>query len=242
MEYKAFEQSIIQDNKLLSLCRRLKNFTREDLLSYLEIEEETLDNMLLYLIDEGNIEENVGGYSYVKSSASTSNVKRENKNLHYMFQFHSPETIELLIKSFCLGLQTQKTAYLLNLNNSCIADFYTEFRKLIYERQHKILLNYFFEKPQIGRYRIFFEQYAYFYIYNNQVFVTDKLLKGQNETSFNKAEIKEFKKVYCYLSRIVSHNKNEVNLYHNLAEYIWRKERTFEDLYQDLKKNLLNIC
>lgn len=121
-------------DKLLALFRRLKNFTREDLLSYLEIEEETLDNMLLYLIDEGNIEENVGGYSYVKSSASTSNVKRENKNLNYMFQFHSTETIELIIKAYCLSIPTHKACYLVTLNNSCIADFYTEFRKLIYER------------------------------------------------------------------------------------------------------------
>lgn len=228
-------------DKLLALCRRLKNFTREEILSYLEIEENMLDRGLLFLIEEGCIEEHKGVYSYVKSSASTSNVKRENKNLHYMFQFHSQETIELLIKSFCLGLQTQKTAYLLNLNNSCIADFYTEFRKLIYERQHKILLNYFFEKPQIGRYRIFFEQYAYFYVYNNQVFVSKKLLRETNGKAFSKTDIQNFKKVYSYLTRQVAHNTNQAKLHHKLAEGIWRRERTFEDLYQDLKKNLLNI-
>ncbi len=228
-------------DKLLSLCRRLKNFTREEILSYLEIEENMLDRGLLFLIEEGCIEKHKGVYSYVKSSTAQNNIKVQNKNLHLMFQYHSQETIDLIIKLFCLKIPSQKAYHLVNLSQACIVGFYKEFRKLIYEQQLKILLNFFFEKPQIGRYRIFFEQYAYFYIYNNQVFVTDKLLKGQNETSFNKAEIKEFKKVYCYLSRIVSHNKNEVNLYHNLAEYIWRKERTFEDLYQDLKKNLLNI-
>ncbi len=242
MEYKDFEQSIIQDNKLLSLCRRLKNSTRDELLSYLEINEEVLDLMLLFLIDEGSIEEHDGVYSYVESSTLKSKVKRQNKNLHYMFQLHSPETIDLLIKSFCLGLQTQKTAYLLNLNNSCIADFYTEFRKLIYERQHKTLLNYFFEKPLVGRYRIFFEQYAYFYIYNNQVFVSEKLLRETDGKDFTKTEIQEFKKVYSFLTRQVAHNTNQAKLHHKLAEGIWRRERTFEDLYQDLKKNLLNIC
>lgn len=228
-------------DKLLTLCRRLKNFTREDLLSYLEIEEETLDNILLYLIDEGNIEKNVGGYSYIKSSTTQNNIKVQNKNLHLMFQYHSPETIDLIVKLFCLKIPSQKADYLVNLSQACVANFYKKFRELIYNKQSEILLNHFFEKPQQGRYRLFFNKYAYFYIYNNQVFITNKLLRSQNEKRFNKAEIKEFKKVYCYLSRIVSHNKNEANLYHNLAEYIWRRERTFEDLYQDLKKNLLNI-
>lgn len=228
-------------DKLLSLCRRLKNFTRDELLSFMDIEEEVLDLMLLFLIDEGNIEERDGVYSYVKPSTLKSNIKWQNKNLHYMFQFHSPETIDLIIKSYCLGIPTHKTCYLVTLNNSCIADFYTEFRKLIYERQHKTLLNCFFEKPQIGRYRIFFEQYAYFYVYNNHVFVSEKLLRENNGKNFTKTEVQEFKKIYSFLTRQVAHNTNQAKLHHKLAEGIWRRERTFEDLYQDLKVNLLNI-
>lgn len=228
-------------DKLISLCRRLKNFTRDELLSFIDVEEEVLDLTLLFLIYEGSIEECDGVYSYVKSSTLKSNVKRQNKSLHCMFQFHSPETIDLLIKSFCLGLQTQKAAYLSNLNNSCVADFYTEFRKLIYERQYKTLLNCFFEKPQIGRYRIFFEQYAYFYVYNNRVLVSEKLLQASTERTFAKTEIQEFKKVYSFLTRQVAHNTNQAKLHHKLAEAIWRREQTFEALYQDLKINLLNI-
>lgn len=228
-------------DKLISLCRRLKNFTRDELLSFIDIEEEVLDLMLLFLIDEGSIEERDGVYSYVKSSTLKSNIKRENKHLHYMFQFHSPETIDLIIKSYCLGIPANKACYLVTLNDSCVADFYTEFRKLIYERQHKTLLNYFFEKPQLGRYRIFFEQYAYFYVYNNQVFISEKLLQASKERAFTKTEVREFKKVYSFLTRQVAHNSNQAKLHHKLAEAIWRREQTFEALYQDLKINLLNI-
>lgn len=228
-------------DKLLSLCRRLKNSTHDELLSFMEIEEEVLDNVLLYLIDEGNIIEQDGIYSYVKSSTPKSNIKRQNKNLHYMFQFHSPETVELITKAFCLDFPTHKVCYLANLSNTCIAEFYTEFRKLIYDRQHKILLNSFFEKPQIGRYRIFFEQYAYFYVYMDQVFVSEKLLRETKGKKFTKVEIQEFKKVYSYLTRQVAHNTNQAKLHHKLAEGIWRRERTFEDLYADLKGNLLNF-
>ncbi len=241
MECKDFEQSTIKDNKLLSLCRRLKNSTHDELLSFMEIEEEVLDNVLLYLIDEGNIIEQDGIYSYVRSSTPKSNIKRQNKNLHYMFQFHSQETIDLIVKLFCLKIPSQKAYHLVNLSQACIVGFYKEFRKLIYERQHKTLLNYFFEKPQIGRYRIFFEQYAHFYVYNDQVFVSEKLLRETKGKNFTKVEIQEFKKVYSYLTRQVAHNTNQAKIYHKLAEGIWRRERIFEDLYADLKDNLLNF-
>lgn len=54
-------------DKLISLCRRLKNFTRDELLSFIDVEEEVLDLTLLFLIYEGSIEECDGVYSYVKS-------------------------------------------------------------------------------------------------------------------------------------------------------------------------------
>ena len=227
------------NEQLLLLCKRLKNATRDELLDFMEVEEDVLDSMLLYLINEGRLEENDGCYYYVQTPRSTE--QKRIKNLHLMFQFHSPETIDLIIKSFCLGIQTQKTAYLTNLHNSCIANFYTEFRKLIYKRQFKTLLNKFFKKPQIGRYRVFFDQYAYFYVYENQVYVSEKLLRYNDEKKFNKDQIKEFTKIYCYLSRYVSHNTNQAKLHHKLAEGIWRREKEFEELYMDLKCNLLNI-
>ena len=229
-------------DKLLSLCKRLRNATHDELLSFIEIEENVLDRMLLFLIEEGKIEKSGDTYHFLKSSIpERSRIKRQNKNLFLMFQYHSPETIEIIIKSFCLGLQTQKTAYLTNLDNSCIANFYTEFRKLIYENQHKILLNYFFEKPQIGRYRIFFDKYAYFYVYNNQVFISDKYLNFIDGKDFSKSEIQEFKKTYSYLTRLLAHNSNKAGLHKKLAEGIWRRNKEFNELYADLKVNLLNI-
>lgn len=242
MKYKDFEPSIIQENKLLLLCKRLKSATLDDFTSFMEIDEKVINTILLYLIDEGCIKEENGVYYFLKSCAPRHNkAKRENKSLTLMFQFHSPAAIDLIIKSFCLGIQTAKTAYLTNLSNGCIADFYCEFRKLIYERQHKILLNNFFINPQIGRYRIFFEQYVYFYIYNNQVYLSNKYLNCLDGKEFTKPQIKEFKKIYCYLSRLSSHNTNSASLHNKIAEAIWRRNKSCNELYADLKCNLLNI-
>ena len=83
---------------------------------------------------------------------------------------------------------------------------------------------------------------AYFYIYNNNIYITDKLFQTNDyEKNFSASEIKEFKKIYCYLARIESHNKNKINLYYKLSESLWRRNKKFEELYQDLKSNLFNI-
>lgn len=71
--------------------------------------------------------------------------------------------------------------------------------------------------------------------------MSEKCLQETDCKDFSKAEIQLFKKVYCYLSRILTHNMNEVFLYQNLAEYIWRKDKEFGELYNDLKNNLLNV-
>jgi hypothetical protein len=111
---------------------------------------------------------------------------------------------------------------------------------MIYDRQYKLLLKSFFDKPQIGRYRRFYEKYAFFYVYKDQVFVCDKLLRASIEKNFTKSQIREFKNMYCYLARIESHNSNENYMFYRLAEYIWRRYREYAYLYQDLKQNLLN--
>lgn len=63
---------------------------------------------------------------------------------------------------------------------------------------------------------------AYFYIYD-KVYVSEKLLKSPKEKSFTKKETAEFKKIYCYLTIMESHNKNKANLYFNIAEKLWKQ-------------------
>jgi len=71
----------------------------------------------------------------------------ENKNLNLMYMYHTPETVDLIMRGFCAKIPTQKLAYLVNLDDNCIGDFYRIFRNLIYERQLNELLNYYFRNP-----------------------------------------------------------------------------------------------
>ena len=57
MECKDFEPSIIQDkDQVLKLCRRLKKCTLNELIAFLETDEEIIKTALLYLENEGFIE------------------------------------------------------------------------------------------------------------------------------------------------------------------------------------------
>ena len=118
---------------------------------------------------------------------------------------------------------------------------YYIFRQLIYERQTKKLSFLYGKNPQQGRNRMFFDTEFHFYIYNNQVFVSEKLFQSREEKIFTKPEIQEFKKVYSYLTRFTSHNSNKVDLPQKLAEGIWRRNKEFKELYADLKVNLLSL-
>ncbi|MCD8377561.1 MAG: hypothetical protein LUB59_02095 [Candidatus Gastranaerophilales bacterium] len=223
-------------DQILKLCRRLKSCTLSDLTQFLEVEESIVETIILYLEQEQLIQITNGVITLAEIKKSKNDIG--NKSLYLMFQHRTSEEVDIILKGFCLEISPQKLCHLVNVQHQCISDYYCLFRKNIYERQFKELMHLFFENPQIGRYRKFYEKYAYFYVYNNQIFVSEKLLRANLEKNYTKEEIREFKRMYCYLSRIESHNMNENYMHYRLAEYIWRRERSFEELYDDLRNNL----
>ena len=225
--------------KVLTLCRRLKKCMLDDLASYLEIKSNEIEPILLQLENEGCIKRNEGEILYLgKNNVSKGRI--EKKDINLMFEYRTPAEKEIIIKGFCLEIPPQKLCELVYLQVNCICHYYAIFRKIIYDRQFKELLKEYELSPQLGRYRKFYEKYAYFYVYNGKVFVSDKLLKtDKKEKEFTKNEVREFKITYSFLTRIESHNTNEHYLYYRLAEYIWRRNKDYKTLYEDLI-NLIN--
>ena len=223
--------------KIFRLCKRLKNCTLNDLVQMLEVDEAIIETALLFLEQEESI-------SIKDGVITTLNIKPkkdiEKKSLYLMAQHISSEEFDFILKGFCLSIPPHKMCHFVSVGSGCICDYYGVFRRLIYEKQFKELMQNFMNKPQQGRYRKFYEKYAYFYVYNNKVFVSEKLLRANIEKEFKKDEILEFKKMYCYLARIESHNVNENYMFHRLAEYIWRREKSFEEIYSDLKNNIIS--
>lgn len=217
-------------DKVLKLCRRLKCCTINDITQFIDVDKVVLETLITYLAQEELISSNNGIITVLENKKDVFHQK----NLQLMYQYNSSENIDTIIRCFCLNIPPQKACKLVNLSTSCISEYYGVFRKEIFEHQKEELLKHYLEKPQKGRFRKFFEKYAYFYVYENKVFVSKCLLSSKSEKNFTKDEVREFKRTYCYLKRIESHNINENYLHYRLADSIWRHEKSFEDLYIDL--------
>ena len=131
-------------DKILKLCRRMRNATKTDLLQIAEIEPNVLETVLMYLLDEKLLEEKNGCYFPIDKKELTEIPRIELRSLPLMIQCHSPETIDLIIRGFCEKIGCQKMCNIANVSTSTITAFYNEFRKLIYERQNNNLLNNYF--------------------------------------------------------------------------------------------------
>ena len=233
MECKDFEPSIIQENRILRLCRRLDKFTLDEISTIAEdIDESVLELLLLTLVQEGKLTFRNGLYFYNKQSF--------NKK-YSILSYYPAKILDIVIRCFCLLIPAYKTSQIIGIAENSSMQLYNIFRELIYERQTK-KLNFLYGKfPQQCRNRMFFDTEFHFYIYDNQVFVCENPFQSPDEKAFTKSEEREFKKVYSYLTRFTSHNSNKVDLPQKLAEGIWRRNKEFGELYADLKVNLLSL-
>ena len=219
--------------RVLKLCRRLDKFTLDEISTITEdINESVLELLLLTLVQEGKLTFRNGLYFYNKQSF--------NKK-YSILSYYPAKILDIVIRCFCLSIPAYKAKDIIAITESSTMQLYYIFRQLIYERQTKKLNFLYGKSPQQCRNRMFFDTEFHFYIYNNQVFVSEKLFQSREEKIFTKPEIQEFKKVYSYLTRFTSHNSNKVDLPQKLAEGIWRRNKEFKELYADLKVNLLSL-
>ncbi len=220
-------------DRVLRLCRRLDKFTLDEISTITEdINESVLELLLLTLVQEGKLTLRNGLYLY--------NKKQIGKKPSIL-SFYPKQIIDTAIRCFCLSIPAYKVAQIIGIANNSTVKLYNIFRELIYERQTQKLHFLYGKSPQQYRNRMFFDTEFHFYIYDNQVFVSENPFQSPDEKAFTKSEEQEFKKVYSYLTRFTSHNSNKVDLPQKLAEGIWRRNKEFEELYADLKVNLLGL-
>lgn len=214
-------------DKILKLCKRLDRFDIDKIETISEIEQSELLPILEQLVEEKKLVLNNNIYSY---------LKKIEKPKPQIFEHYSKGSIDLIIRCFCSNIPTSQTANIVSSNNNSIAKFYQYFRECIFNRQMEELKNKFFRDPQYSRNRIFFEQEVYFYTYNNIVYISSIILEAETNRFLTAEETKEFKKIYSYISRIISHNQNKYSLHQKIAEGLWRRNKEFEELYFDIKR------
>ena len=217
--------------RILRLCKRLNKFSLDEIETISEIEQSDLQIILNELIDEKRIIINNGIYIYKKQMSS--------KHKFSLLRYYKSETIDLMIKCFCLAIPCCKAQILVTVGDNQSRKFYNIFRTLIYEKQMKILEKFYCQCPQNARRRMFLGEKVYLYFYNKQVYISKKLLKSKNDAPLTPKEKQDFTMIYCYLARNLTSNKSIYNLEEKIAELIWRRNRSFDELYPELKNMLL---
>lgn len=224
------------DAKIQKLCKRLNRFTLEEISLIAELEESELEESLNDLIKTNCLKKYKGSYIYI-------NVEKEakvRKRLPLMFEYHSPETVDMIIKCFCADILSCKTALILKPQEGCICSFNLYFRETLFKKQKQELLELFRKSPQIPRWRKFFNNTFYFYTYNNYLYVSDELLAYKNAKSFTKDELKQFKIMYSILSRKLINTSYRHYTHFHIADQIWRHKKDYNQINNELKLILFN--
>ena len=219
--------------RILRLCKRLDKFTFNDIRSIVDdLEESVLENIILTFVQEGKIVLKQDIYIYNKKQIAQKN---------HIFSRYPKRIVDIAIRCFCIAIPAYKASHIIEISENSTIKIYSYFRFLIYQRQIN-KLNFLYEKlPKAERNRMFYDTEYYFYIYDNEVFISEKILQKTCIKEYTKKEIQEFKKIYSYLTRFISHNTSKFDLSKKIAEGIWRRNKEFDDLYFDLKTNLLNF-
>ncbi len=218
-------------DRILRLCKRLNKFTLDEIIIISEMPADGLLPILNAIISENKLLYKNGVYTY---------LKQQNISDKYpILKYYPKATIDLVLKCFCESITTTKTSHILSMGEDQMQKIYTIFRKIIYERQKKILDSNYSKNPQNARHRSFFDKEVYLYFYNKRVYISKNQLKSKNDKTLTPNEKTDFTTIYCYLSRKLIHNQNKHNLEYKIAEILWRRNKKFNELYIDLKNQIL---
>ena len=223
--------------RILRLCKRLDKFTFEEVLEITEnIEEQDLKNIFDNLISENKLIHMNGIYFYNKQLVKTKQI-----NMYPLFfQFHNKTEIEYILKGFCANIEVLKIKDFLGISKNVVDKFYNYFRTQIYEKQKQELLKYYDKNPKIGLERKFMSAKIYLYLYNGNLFVSDKnLCTKNNEIKHSESERLKVKNSYLRSFRKVQNRTLEYKFHLHLAEEVWRYGKDFKKLYVDLT-NIIN--
>lgn len=218
--------------RILRLCKRLDKFTFEEVLEITEdIEEQDLKNIFDNLISENKLIQKNGIYFYNKQIEKTKQISQ----YPLFFQFHNKTEIEYILKGFCANIEVLKMKDLLGISKNVIDKIYNYFRTQIYEKQRQELLKHSDKNPKIGLERRFMSAKIYLYLYNDNLFVSDKkLCTKNNEIKHSESERLKVKNSYLRSFRKVQNRTFSYKFHLHLAEEIWRYGKDFKKLYKTL--------
>ena len=118
-------------DKILLLCKRLKQFSLNEIVTVTELDQEEVQYILDELIDEKQIKQDGNTYKYIKKTQLT----RQNIKLPQIFQYHSNKEIDYIIKGFCSDIEVKKMINVFGIGKNVMDKFYSYFRTRLYDLQ-----------------------------------------------------------------------------------------------------------
>lgn len=214
-------------DQILRLCKRMEKFTFDDILLISEIDSEILKPILNELITDNKLKLNNGYYKFV-------NGAKIEKPKPSVMKYYPIDILDTVLRCYCADITSLQASLVIGLYHNQILKIYKYFRSEIYNRQFEELEKQYLNKPQFAKHPTFMEQKATLYMYNHQVYVAEVPFKSK-KNRLAKNDNAEYKKIYCYLKRAINHNSMSVNMHHKIAEAIWKRNKSFEERYSDLK-------
>ena len=223
------------------IAKKLSVFTTDDISVILETPEKELQSVLTDLEKQNLLKFDGNSYFYIEpirlKPVRIRERTRSRKVFDINYQNYESDFINRVIAYFCADIESSKAAVLLGDRQNNIICIYGDFRKKIYEQQQELLQAKFEQTPKMPSSREYLRTNIYLYCYSKQVFVSTQALQTKSEAQIHtKKEVSQIKLINCLLRRRFEKSSNFNYVEHRVAEHIWRKDKKYSELVQDLTK------
>ena len=215
--------------QILKLCKRLNDFSIEEIETISELDSDELMPILSELVADNLLLVRHNRYYFIKK------IKKRSAGLPLMFQYHSNEIIDFMIKGFCSDVDVKTMINLFGIGKNVMDKFYSYFRNILYEKQKAELIEYFEKEPKIGQERLYMTAKVYLYLYNHKLYVSEKMLKSNYSKKHTEEERLEIKNIYLRSFRKVLSKSFAYRFNLHLSEEIWKWGKDYKQRYSAIK-------
>lgn len=234
--------------QIKKIAKKLSIFDVDDISIILDSSEDEIRLAISELVEQNLLKPSGDKFIYIEKirekpiRIKKSKKKIKNRNVYNVsYENYDRDFIQKIITLFCADIEPTKAGLIMNISYKRMVEFFGDFKKKIYEKQLKELLDKFMKQPKLPSSREYLHTNVYLYCYTGQVFVTTKSLSSDEESQIHsKTDVASIKMINCLLRRRFEKSSNFSYVEHRIAEHIWRKDKKFSDLVQDLTKLVEN--
>ncbi len=230
------------------IAKKLSVFSIDDISIILDSSEDEIRLAISELVGQNLLKPSGDKFIYIEKirekpiRTKKSKKKIKNRNVYNVsYENYDQDFMQKIIALFCADVEPTKAGLFMNISYKRMVELFGDFKKKLYEKQLQELLDKFIKQPKIPSSREYLHTNVYLYCYAGQVFVTTKSLHSDKESQIHsKADVANIKMINCLLRRRFEKSCNLNYIEHRIAEYIWRKDKKYSELVQDLAKLLKN--